>query len=154
MFLLSVFTVGVLPVGVFTVGVYCRCLLSVSLLSVFTVGVLTVGVYCRLNVVKGTPHFLSAAPAARHGWVRNHLFVSLVFRSDPEGVAMGSRRLLGVSQTFLMLKNNTFWTPQIEILASIFHDISKPTKFHILQQASHGSSVFTSPDTHFCIKFP
>ena len=66
---------------------------------------------------------------------------------------MGPRRLLGMSRTSFMLKNDTFSTFNGAILVSIRHDISKPTNCSILQQVWHGSSTFTSPASRFCIKF-
>ena len=65
---------------------------------------------------------------------------------------MGPRRLLGVSRTLFMLKNDTFSTLKNVIWAPICHEISKPTNCRILQQVSHGSSTFTSPAPRFCIK--
>ena len=67
---------------------------------------------------------------------------------------MGPRRLLGMSRTPFMLKNDTSSTLKGGISEPIRHEISKPTNCLILQQVSHGSSTFTSPAPLFCIKFP
>ena len=62
---------------------------------------------CIKRSERDPPNIASTAPRARHWWVRNHIFFSWVFRSDPEGVAMGSRRLLGVSWTTFMSKKKS-----------------------------------------------
>ena len=107
--------------------------------------------YCQ--VVKGTPQNRHRCTLRIGPLPQRAMFFHRLFIPNRKAVAMGPRRVLCMSRTHFMLKNDTFWSPKADICISFCHDISNKVQLRILGQVSNGSAVFTSRATILASSF-